>query len=178
MKCINPTEPDADRNLEAVYTPGTTIEFGDTVTYKCKLGTFFEEDYYMTGFDITCLTDGSWSPLPDKRCLDPSCKIWHILQSYKTFYQYAYFAPTVRYCPNPPDPDSNGGLYDWQINDLFDVTPYGTTVTYSCDTARLLLRGYIPDENGNLVADLHETQTKSCQWDQTWSPDLTVCMKK
>ena len=85
VQCINPPDPDEGRNLEPIYTTGTTIEFEDTVTYVCKPGTFFEEDYHMTGFEITCLSDGTWSPLPDKRCLDPSCNSWHSFKLHDIF---------------------------------------------------------------------------------------------
>jgi hypothetical protein len=71
---VDPPAAEADRHLRSLYENGTTVAFGDEVTYVCEEGFYFEEDFHMEGFDITCLSDGSWSPLPDKRCLDPECE--------------------------------------------------------------------------------------------------------
>ena len=54
------------------YTNGSSIAFGAKVSYVCEEGYFFEENYNMPYFNLTCLSDGNFSsPLPWKRCLDP-----------------------------------------------------------------------------------------------------------
>ncbi len=46
------------------------------MTYKCREGFFFEEDYDMQSFQLTCLTSGNFTdPEPWKRCLNPSSKL-------------------------------------------------------------------------------------------------------
>ena len=75
VACINPPIPPEETKLELFYEPGTVIAFGETVTYQCSEAYFFEVDYHMPNFTLTCLTDGNFSdPLPWKNCLLPSSK--------------------------------------------------------------------------------------------------------
>ena len=75
VACINPPIPPEETKLELLYVKDTVIAFGDTVSYQCLAGTFFEIDYNMPNFTLTCQTDGNFSdPLPWKNCLLPSSK--------------------------------------------------------------------------------------------------------
>ena len=75
VACINPPIPPDEANLQLLYQPDTLIAFGDTVTYICKEGFFFEEDYDMLDFKLTCKTNGNFTePLPWKKCLNPNSK--------------------------------------------------------------------------------------------------------
>ena len=75
VACINPPIPPEETKLELLYEKDTVIAFGDTVSYQCLPGTFFEIDYNMPNFTLTCQTDGNFSdPLPWKNCLLPSSK--------------------------------------------------------------------------------------------------------
>ena len=75
VACINAPIPPEETKLQLLYEPNSVIAFGDTVSYECLPGTFFEEDYNMPNFTLTCLTDGNFSdPLPWKNCLLPSSK--------------------------------------------------------------------------------------------------------
>jgi hypothetical protein len=54
------------------YINNTVISFGDNVTYTCENGYFFEEDYNLKNFTLTCLNDGNFTlPIPWKKCLHP-----------------------------------------------------------------------------------------------------------
>ena len=153
-----------------MYETGTVIEFGHNVTYKCKHGHFFEEDYDMQNFTLMCLPDGNFtSPVPWKQCLDPRSKC-HYAVINENCMTWGHFAE--RYCPDPPDPHENGGLYDWDEN-LADVTPYDTYVTYSCDTARQFLNSSVTNVS-DIYAAIYPTQIRHCEWDQTWSPSKEV----
>ena len=82
VACINAPIPPEETKLQLLYEPNSVIAFGDTVSYECLPGTFFEEDYNMPNFTLTCLTDGNFSdPLPWKNCLLPSSKPQRILIS-------------------------------------------------------------------------------------------------
>lgn len=74
---------------------------------------------------------------------------------------HCHIVQIVRYCPDPPSPDANGGLSNWNTGLSSGLTPYATTVEYSCDVARKLKA---PDSS------LYDTQTFTCEWDHTWSP--------
>ena len=72
MACIDPPVPPESANIVVQYESGTVIDFGDKVSYVCKSGYFFGEDYHMTHYNLTCLPDGNFSsPLPWKQCYDP-----------------------------------------------------------------------------------------------------------
>ena len=71
VACVNPPIPAEDKNIVVNYVNGTTVAFNDVVTYNCKSDHYFEEDYNMTGFEVTCLPGGTWTPLPDKQCIHP-----------------------------------------------------------------------------------------------------------
>ncbi len=72
VACINPPIPPPESHLIVQYTNNTVISFGGNVTYLCEDGYFFEEDYDLKNFTITCLNDGNFtSPLPWKNCLNP-----------------------------------------------------------------------------------------------------------
>ena len=45
VACINPPIPPEETKLELLYEQDTVIAFGDTVSYQCLPGTFFEVDY-------------------------------------------------------------------------------------------------------------------------------------
>ena len=74
VACINPPIPDPSRNIFVHYANGTTVDFHKDVMYTCQSGYFFEKDYNMTGFNVTCLPDGTWTALPNERCLHPDGK--------------------------------------------------------------------------------------------------------
>ncbi len=74
VSCINPPSYDADKHIVALYEEGTTVEFYGNVTYKCEDGFYFDEDYHLPSFEVMCKPDGSWTPLPDKKCVDPASK--------------------------------------------------------------------------------------------------------
>lgn len=144
MACINPPIPPSERNLEYDYVNETTVDFWDNVTYTCKPGYFFDDDYFKLNFTLQCRDDGTWDPLPS----DQLC-----------------YHPTERYCPDPPDAHPNGGYHDWDEAIYSNVTTFGTDVTYKCDVARRLQNssGFIYDE-----------QVIHCEWDHTWSPNLNL----
>jgi hypothetical protein len=76
VACINPPSPPAENNLVVKYVNNTVIPFGGKVSYVCADGYFFEEDYYMPYFNLTCLPDGNFSsPVPWKKCLNPQSKL-------------------------------------------------------------------------------------------------------
>ncbi len=75
VACINPPIPPPETHLVVQYTNNTAISFGSNVTYLCEDGYFFEEDYNLKNYTITCLNDGNFtSPLPWKNCLNPRSK--------------------------------------------------------------------------------------------------------
>ena len=74
-----------------------------------------------------------------------------------------------RMCADPHLPDLNGGMYDWNKDEMENSrSPFNTTVTYSC-------------ANGGRFANTEEgnkTKKYTCQWDQTWtSSDPGVSLK-
>ena len=75
---------------------------------------------------------------------------------------------TERYCQDPDPPSTNGGLSDWNT-DMKDVTPFNTIVTYSCDTARQLMNSSAENYT-SIYNAIYPSQTRVCQWDQTWFP--------
>ena len=81
---------------------------------------------------------------------------------------YNNFIYLERYCPDPLPPHENGGKSDWDAT-LSEVTPFNTTVTYTCDIARQFL-----DSTAENISSIYEavfpTQKKYCEWNQTWSP--------
>ncbi len=84
------------------------------------------------------------------------------------FEGHYYLVIAERYCPDPPVPVENGGLYDWREN-MAGVTPYDTIVTYTCDIARQFLNASI--ENYTSVYDtVYPIQKRRCEWNQTWTP--------
>ena len=74
VACANPPIPDPSKNIFVNYTSGTTVPFNSGVPYTCLNGYFFENDYNMTGFHVTCLPNGTWTPLPNERCIHPNGK--------------------------------------------------------------------------------------------------------
>ena len=72
---MDPPIPERTKKLERHYEEGEIIEFGGNVTYTCTPGHFFEENYYMPHFNLTCLPDGNFTDLDSKkRCLNPKSK--------------------------------------------------------------------------------------------------------
>jgi hypothetical protein len=72
VACINPPDPPPETNLVVRYVNKTVIPFGGQVSYACQTGFFFEEDYNLPYFNLTCLPYGNFSsPLPWKKCLNP-----------------------------------------------------------------------------------------------------------
>ncbi len=75
VACVDPPSPPWETKLERHYEDGGVIEFGQNVTYTCKTGLFFEEDYHLPHFNLTCLPDGNFTNhLPWKYCLNPKGK--------------------------------------------------------------------------------------------------------
>ena len=55
------------------------------------------------------------------------------------------------------------------------VTPYNTTVFYSCDIARQLLNTSISTGYGvNFTEALYDFYPLKCEWNKTWSPEKEV----
>jgi hypothetical protein len=76
-----------------------------------------------------------------------------------------------RYCPNPPSAGENGGLTTWDYS-LNSITPFGTTVKYTCDYGRRLLT---MDESGHSV--YYDEYSTFCQWNQTYAKDPAMVPK-
>ncbi len=73
VACINPPMPPPENHLVVQYSNNTVIPFGGTVTYTCEYSFFFEENYDLKNFTLTCLNDGNFTlPLTWKKCLSPS----------------------------------------------------------------------------------------------------------
>ena len=98
------------------------------------------------------------------------CQIFTNFQ--KIFLLSWFFHFLERYCPDPVPPHENGGLSDWDST-LTDITPYNTRVTYSCDIARQFLDSSVINYT-SIYEAIYPTQTRTCQWDQTWSPAKEV----
>jgi hypothetical protein len=47
----------------------------------------------------------------------------------KCFQKVEIYFFLARYCPDPPAPPENGGLYDWDLT-LADKTPFATKVKF------------------------------------------------
>jgi len=58
----------------------------------------------------------------------------------------------ARYCPDPPVPPENGGLYDWSAK-LSGTANYNTKVTYTCDVARRFENLSASDANTTVLYD-------------------------
>ena len=144
VACLEPPIPDDSTHLVRNYTGGTLIGFGEVATYTCKDGYYFGDDYYKTAFTLECLNDGSFAAPEWDQC----------------------YAPSERYCFDPPTPPYNGGKSDWNEASYKDSkTPYDTVVTYSCGLGRQLLEYTANDTK------LHNSTQYKCEWDRTWSPD-------
>ena len=65
-------------------------------------------------------------------------------------------------CPDPHEPDINGGIYDWNKEKLQNNrSPFNSLVTYSCGAGAKFENTEDKDEN--------RTKTFVCQWNQTWT---------
>ena len=81
---------------------------------------------------------------------------------------------TERYCPDPEPPHPNGGKYDWDSSKS-GITTFNTTVTYSCDIARQFFNS--SSENYTSIYEaVFPVQTKTCEWNQTYSPPEPVSL--
>lgn len=79
---------------------------------------------------------------------------------------------TEKFCHDPPQPPTNGGIYDWNKDSFANGTsPFGLEVRYSCDIARQL-------ENQTLVQSgqdpLYDEAVLKCAWNGKWSPSERV----
>ena len=64
-------------------------------------------------------------------------------------------------CGDPHLPDINGGIYDWDENEMGNNrSPFNTTITYSCVPGAKFTNAKYPNQ----------TQKYTCQWDQSWAP--------
>ena len=60
----------AGYNASEYYTK--VYNFSEKVSYVCEPNYFFEEDFFMAKFELTCMPDGNWSEMaPWKRCETP-----------------------------------------------------------------------------------------------------------
>eukprot|EP00094_Tigriopus_californicus_P011789 TCALIF_11387-PA protein Name:"Similar to Svep1 Sushi, von Willebrand factor type A, EGF and pentraxin domain-containing protein 1 (Rattus norvegicus)" AED:0.18 eAED:0.20 QI:5/0.76/0.61/0.96/0.43/0.51/31/0/2019 len=149
------------------WTPGTTL---DTCTwFQCH---WFEQDRSQTNFSLTCQTDGSFKvPLNNDW---PKCV-------------------TTVFCSNPPSAIPPVGTVE-VVPEGADYR-YGTTVIYSCGTARHFYgKGSKPQEDTleyftysskpDFGTDkVYDFQEISCHWDKRWVPEpifddciWTACM--
>ena len=80
IACIDPPVKN-DENIQSDYVTGTTIAFGESVSYSCLSGHFFEADYYQVSFDVTCNADGSWiEPAKWPKCVRPEGNLLRSLE--------------------------------------------------------------------------------------------------
>jgi len=61
-----------------------------------------------------------------------------------------------RYCPDPPSPPENGGIYDWDVK-MTGFTVYNTKVSYTCDVARIF-ENISAGESNNSAVPFYLTQ--------------------
>ena len=63
--CVNPPIPPPHANLILHYVTDTIVQFGENVSYELMEDHYFHETMDITNFNLTCLTDGTWTdPLP------------------------------------------------------------------------------------------------------------------
>ena len=66
-----------------------------------------------------------------------------------------------RMCGDPHLPDLNGGIHDWQKEEMENNrSPFGTKVTYGC----------VPGAKFTNAKTPNQTQVYTCQWDQLRTP--------
>ncbi len=109
--CINPPQPPPETRIGLNNNSTDIVPFDGNVTYACKFGRYFEEDFYMTHFNLTCQNDGNFtSPLPWHHCLNPEGNIVNtIISNIGQLFQVG-FNVTERYCADPDPPHEIVGL--------------------------------------------------------------------
>ncbi|XP_059083342.1 sushi, von Willebrand factor type A, EGF and pentraxin domain-containing protein 1-like [Tigriopus californicus] len=172
FQCLSPPVPPKDANLKLMNTSTVPTEFNDKVFYECNQGHWFEQDRSQTNFSLTCQTDGSFKvPLNNDW---PKCV-------------------TTVFCSNPPSAIPPVGTVE-VVPEGADYR-YGTTVIYSCGTARHFYgKGSKPQEDTleyftysskpDFGTDkVYDFQEISCHWDKRWVPEpifddciWTACM--
>ncbi len=63
------------------YTAGTAIAFGQTITYRCDVGTFFAHDKDEESYSVECLTTGEFDyPIEDEwpQCVSSKYLYFHL----------------------------------------------------------------------------------------------------
>lgn len=71
--CAHPPKPNATLNVTMDEFPEDKVfEFGANITYKCKSGHKFDDDFFRESFTLTCLRNGSFTNhLPWNFCIKP-----------------------------------------------------------------------------------------------------------
>ncbi|TRY77253.1 hypothetical protein TCAL_00122 [Tigriopus californicus] len=147
VACVNPPLAPNGTRLLNNYTINDEVAFNDHVPYYCQDGYFFEQDYNLEFFNLTCHPGGNWSePVVWPKCLHPREK----------------------FCHDPPAPPTNGGIYDWNEK-LFanGTSPFSLEVSYSCDIARKLANQSQLESGQD---PLYDEAVLKCAWNGKWSP--------
>lgn len=75
--CANPSFPTQDQNFEFVgYLNDTVVLFDGKVGYQCLSGHYWDHDFDLSVYEVTCQEDGTWSnDMEQMFCQLPSSKI-------------------------------------------------------------------------------------------------------
>ena len=81
VACLYPPDPPQGTFLSMVWS-GDPVEFYGNVSYTCEEeGLYFEAGREISEFNVTCFTDGSWSPdlvwprcISSVNCTDPPAR--------------------------------------------------------------------------------------------------------
>ena len=57
--------------METEFTGADYLGFGENITYSCKSGFFFDEDFDMKNYSVECYNNGSVTDITWKSCIDP-----------------------------------------------------------------------------------------------------------
>lgn len=71
--CINPPVPPNDTYLTGDYLNVTETPLGENISYWCQSGHYFDHDFDLQSFNLTCFENGTWEhPNPWLTCVHPS----------------------------------------------------------------------------------------------------------